>query len=93
MCHLQDTKQDNEYGNYDVITGNFSNMKRHSECKQHQQALAQLGLIEVTADEDAPSMSAFEQVARGRMKGPSALRHGEAGWWPQEDHSYGAVFG
>ena len=77
ICKM--TKQDNEYGNYDVITGNFSNMKRHSECKQHQQALAQLGLIEVTADEDAPSMSAFEQVARGRMKGPSALRHGEAG--------------
>ena len=58
----------------EVITGNFSNMKRHAECKQHQQALAQLGLIEVTADENAPSLSAFEQVARGQMKGPSALR-------------------
>ncbi|CAK9022737.1 unnamed protein product [Durusdinium trenchii] len=73
------TKQDNEYGNYDVITGNFSNMRRHAECKQHRQALASLGLIDVGAEEDAPSLSAFEQVARGRMKGPSALRHGEAG--------------
>lgn len=77
ICKM--TKQDNEYGNYDVITGNFSNMRRHAECKQHQQALASLGLIDVGAEEDAPSLSAFEQVARGRMKGPSALRHGEAG--------------
>ena len=77
VCKM--TGMDNEYATYTVVTGNFHNMKRHMLSKQHQAALSQLGVIEAAEDEDAPSLIAFEQVAKGRMKGPSALRHGEAG--------------
>lgn len=77
ICKM--TKQNNEYANFEVVTHNFNNMKRHASSKQHLQALGQLELIDVPADEDAPSSESFEAVARGRMKGPVALRHGETG--------------
>lgn len=77
ICKM--TKQNNEYANFEVVAHNFNNMKRHASSKQHLQALGQLQLIDVPADEDAPSVESFEAVARGRMKGPVALRHGETG--------------
>ena len=72
-------KKNNEYGNFEVITTNFSNIKRHETCKDHVQALADFGLVEGQGEnDDSPALKAFEQVWTGRMRGPLALRHGES---------------
>lgn len=80
VCKL--AKKQNEYGWFEIKEQgvNFSNVKRHQTSEQHLEALADLGLISELNDDKlpAPSIESFQRVAKGRLKGPIALQHGEA---------------